>query len=395
MPNGKLLASIDQSGPGVKHLPGPKGRHARDKHWLQGRILISADRGETWNERALYPFSQGCLFRDGSRLFLLGHKGNLQIIESSDGGETWSRPADLTGHDEPGTSFWSGPSSVLHTGKYIYVVVMALTDRRHKGDPGVVLAPALMRASSGRNLLDKKSWMFSSPATPFREWIPLDALDRLGAPICKLSRHNSGERLAPGRWINHPGWHGAIPVRVADSNHRWFDVDETVVHILAWASIHRSNYSVILKGAEKEGTLRLDFQETPSGGREALLPVPGGHLPFDLVYDEPSSLYWLISNQSVDSMARVEDLPRERTGAPCDERHRLQLHFSRNLVDWCFAGLVDVAENTCCSRHSPSMAVRGNDLCCLCAVGDENGKNDLDTRKITFHVVPDFRGLAY
>lgn len=395
MSSGKLLASLDQYGSGVKHLPGIKGRHARDKHWLQGRLLLSDNNGETWSEQALYPFCQASLFRDGSRLFLLGHKGNLQIMESSDGGQTWSRPADLTGHDGEGASFWAGPSTVLNTGKYIYAVVLAVTDRRHKGDPGAVLAPILMRASAGRNLLDKKSWMFSSPATPFREWIPFSAIDYLGSPICKLSRSNSGERLAPGRWVNHPGWHGAVPVRIEDSSHRWFDADEKSVHLLAWAAIHQPNYSILLKGSENAGRLQLEFEKTQSDAPQTIVPIPGGHLPFDIIYDKPSKLYWMISNQSVDSMARMEDLPHERKGLPCDELHRLQLHFSKNLVDWCFAGLIDAAGDPCVSCHSPSMAVKKNDLCCLCATGNEEGKSNMDTRRITFRLIPDFRELAY
>ena len=68
-------------------------------------------------------------------------------------------------------------------------------------------------------------------------------------------------------------------------------------------------------------------------------------MKFHLLYDEVSRLYWLLSTQATDSMRRAERLPADRFGLPDNERQRLQLHFSRNMIDWNFAGLVTSGAN--------------------------------------------------
>ena len=41
---------------------------------------------------------------------------------------------------------------------------------------------------------------------------------------------------------------------------------------------------------------------------------------FDVLYDDASKLYWLVSNQMTDSMTRADKLPSDRRGLPCEER---------------------------------------------------------------------------
>lgn len=116
---------------------------------------------------------------------------------------------------------------------------------------------------------------------------------------------------------------------------------------------------------------------------------------FHVLYDEVTRLYWLLSSQATDSMTRADRLPENRYNLPNNERHRLQLHFSRNMVDWCFAGLVAVGDTPQQARHYASMAIDGENLCVLSRSGDSRAHSAHDGNLITFHTVKDFRKLVY
>ena len=119
-------------------------------------------------------------------------------------------------------------------------------------------------------------------------------------------------------------------------------------------------------------------------------------MKFHLLYDSETRLYWLASTQAVDTMTRLDRLPSDRYQLPYNERNRLQLHFSRNMVDWCFAGLIDSGDSALASRHYISMVTEGDDLLILSRSGDgKNNPNPHDTNLITLHRISDFRELAY
>ena len=94
-------------------------------------------------------------------------------------------------------------------------------------------------------------------------------------------------------------------------------------------------------------------------------------------------------------MRRIENLPEGRYNLPNNERRRLVLHFSKNLVDWCFAGLVAMGETEICSRHYASMTFDDQDLVVLSRSADQDTKSAHDTNMITFHRVQNFRSLVY
>ena len=118
-------------------------------------------------------------------------------------------------------------------------------------------------------------------------------------------------------------------------------------------------------------------------------------MKFHVLQDEQTKLFWLLSTQATDSMIRPARMPDDRYNLPNDERRRLQLHFSKNMVDWCFAGLVAVGPVEVASRHYASMAIDGDDLFVLSRSGDERAKNAHDGNLITFHTIENFRQLVY
>ena len=116
---------------------------------------------------------------------------------------------------------------------------------------------------------------------------------------------------------------------------------------------------------------------------------------FHVVHDEVSGLYWLLSSLATDSMRRPERLPPERYGLPNNERHLLALHFSRNCVDWCPAGLVARGATPQQARHYASMIVDGDDLHVLSRSGDARAHSAHDGNLITLHSIRRFRELIY
>ena len=94
-------------------------------------------------------------------------------------------------------------------------------------------------------------------------------------------------------------------------------------------------------------------------------------------------------------MTRPDRLPDSRYLLPDNERHRLVLHFSRNCMDGCFAGIIDMTDDPRQSRSYPTMTTDGDDLLVLARSGDEKARNAHDGNILTLHRIPDFRSLAY
>jgi hypothetical protein len=118
-------------------------------------------------------------------------------------------------------------------------------------------------------------------------------------------------------------------------------------------------------------------------------------MKFHILYDETTRLYWLLSTQVTDSMTRADRLPPERYNLPNNERRRLQLHFSKNCIDWCFAGIVAQGDTEKQSRHYASMVIEGDDLHILSRSGDEYAFDAHQTNFISFHTIRNFRNLIY
>ena len=385
--SGRAIVSADLSGPGVKKLSGIKGRRYQSNHWVQGRMFVSDEGGESWSGLTEFPFCGASLFRDGTSIYALGHAGNLRIMRSYDGGSTWSKPEDLTPADDSGAFYVRGPGSVLAHEGNIYMAFMWLTDQQRKGEAADALAPVIIRARAGSVLTKASAWTVSSPVKSFREVVPEDGLDFSGMPFLGRQAGRSGKR--GGRRPPALGWHQAhvVPV-VADGPPGCFGKR----CLLAAVRTHRGGYAALATVDESPGKLTVELVRAPSGKTWVFLPVPVGGAEFDILYDAESALYWLLGEQAVDSMAYAR---RKGQGAPRDEHRRLQLHFSRNLVDWCFAGLVTVAAAPEVTFQQSRMAVRGKDLCIASCETDGDAPRLKHPDLLTLRIVRDFRSLAY
>jgi len=383
-PNGRIIATMDLGGSGLKRLPKPKVGAGR------GIVFTSDDHGKTWTYRTNFPFLHARPFVAGGALYVLGHRGDIAVIRSDDWGETWSEPVELTTDQR----WHQSACNVIYAKGCVYLVMERRMGGKVRCWAVSELAPVLMRAKVDDDLTKRESWTFATEL-PFHEAVPDKELEWFGVPFFPAF-YPECFHPALRRGCAPTGWLEANVVRFVDPDHYWFDPKGNTFHIWMRAHTGTTNLAAICKVVEKDdGSMETMLETVPSGKKVVFVPCPGGQMRFHVLYDEKTKLYWLLSSQSTDSMTRADRLPKERYNLPNNERHRLQLHFSRNCVDWCFAGLVAVGASPKRSRHYASMIIDGEDLHVLSRSGDKDAASAHDGNIITFHTIKRFRRLVY
>ena len=355
LPNGKLLAAFDQTGPDVKGLNGKKGHDAKRNRWMQGRVMASGDGGATWQLAATFPFRRASLFRDGGDVYLLGEaSGGLCLMRSPDGGGSWSAPMELTGD----LDLWLAPTAVLADGENWYVPALLASG----GGMGVTV----FRAPRGASLMNRKAWTQGPVAPPLAKLLPIAAGTGCGVPLGGIA----------------PAWRDPTLVKVVDARHPWHAAG--VLHVLGATSSGRQHWAAIARLATAD--LTLAPQTDPDGAPWIWLPVPGGHEKFDLFYDESSRTYWLAGSRGLPSLPLGAQATRE------EGLHRLGLWASENLADWRLAAtLVAGGEGPAGIRCDPAAAVCGNDLVWVCRAGGARSRNARETAQVTCGRLAQFR----
>jgi len=395
--SGRLVATMDLGGPGMADWPDPTGeRYGQPK---QGKVFTSDDGGESWQHRADFPFMHARPFVAGDSLYVLGQCEDLMIIRSDNGGESWGEAQRLTA----GQHWHQAPCNVHYANGCVYLVMERRASYDIKGWHVGELAPVLMRGRLGDDLTRGESWTFASELN-FRDLLPgIESgdpdLDWFGVPRY-TAPYPGGSVLAPRRHCLPMGWLESNVVQVVDPDHLWHDPAGKTFHLWMRAHTGGTGYAAIAKVVEQgdapgTGAMKTALETAPSGKTMLYVPCPGGQMKFHVLYDEQTALYWLLSTQATDSMRTIASMPPDRHNLPNSERRRLQLHFSKNMIDWCYAGLVAAGETEVASRHYASMAIDGDDLLVLSRSGDENAKSPHDGNLITFHRVEDFRTLVY
>ena len=386
--SGRLVATMDLGGPGASKLPDAK--RAGDKRIWRGRAFTSDDHGRTWTHRTDFPFGHARPFVAGKSLYVLGQSGDLMVIRSDDGGLTWCEPAVLTEKQH----WHQSACNVWYSGDCVYLVMERLAKADIKGWPVAGLAPVLMRARVTDDLTRRESWTLASELA-FNDAVDYRQLEGLGVPFFAMDPKKS-LYPAPRRNMAPIGWLETNVVQFTDPNHVWYDESGKTFYLWARAHTGGTNLAAIAKVVENaDGSMTTSLAAAPSGRTMVYVPCPGGQMRFHILYDEPTKLFWLLSSQSTDSMTRPDRLPADRFNLPNNERHRLVLHFSKNCVDWCFAGVVCMGATAGQGRHYASMAIDGDDLHVLSRSGDQRAKSAHDGNLITFHTIRQFRKLVY
>ncbi|MBR0504517.1 MAG: exo-alpha-sialidase, partial [Kiritimatiellae bacterium] len=146
LPSGRLVATCDLGGPGVK---GPRGR-----------IFVSDDHGKTWRKTGEFPLAHARPFLAGGKLYILGHSGDLGVLRSSDDGETWSETEMLT----KGEKWHQSACNVWYAKGNVYLVMerrVPSPDGSNFGWGVNRIEPVLMRAKETDDLTKRESWTFA------------------------------------------------------------------------------------------------------------------------------------------------------------------------------------------------------------------------------------------
>ena len=386
--SGRVVATCDVSTPAEMTSKGALLEN--QKRWTH-EIYTSDNHGRKWTLRGEAPMMHARPFEAGKSVYVLGQAHDLTIVRSDDRGETWSSAARLT----EGQMWHQAPCNVHYARGRVSLVWERLSGTSFSGWPVAMLAPVVMSAPLDADLMRRDSWTFSNELT-FHDAIRQAGPPKLiGAPFFAYGRTVSQgpdyRNMAPMGWLE------TNVVQFTDPGHVWFDPVGRTFHLWMRSHTGTSNLACIAKAVESEDrkSITVSLEHAPSGEPMLYVPCPGGHMKFHIVHDAKTGLFWLISSQSTDSMTRPDRLPRERYNLPNNERHRLALHFSKNCVDWCYAGLIAVGGSPRQARHYASAVIDGEDLHVLSRSGDERAATAHDGNMITFHTVRDFRGLVY
>ncbi len=367
--NGRIFASFDLAGNGLKKEQGPKSPIG-DRDGNQMRIYVSDDQGYSWRETGRLPMLHARVFAAGKCMYAIGHGGDLLISRSTDNGETWESPSVLDS-----AAHWhqsAGAMEYMHGKVYLTMEQAPVHEDNPKRGGG---DPVLMSADMNADLTKRQNWTFSSPAIlhDFRQFLP----------------------QINGKTPDIPWWLESNVVFQRDENNLFFDPEFRKPLIFLRTRNHLAmDSAVMLQGLEREdGSLELTVPRLPDGTPVCMVHLPGGYMKFQILRDEESKLYWLVSSRTeFSSFTKRETLPEGVFWV--DERQRLELYYSRNLFDWCCAGTVAKGTDVICSRHYASLLACGRDLLVLSRSGDTGAYSTHDTDMITLHRIPDFRSLA-
>ncbi len=372
-PSGRLVGTMLI----CDHRPG-------EAEWLV-KAYTSDDGGGTWVHRTDIPMVDACPFVVGDTVYILGGREDLMIARSDDWGTTWTEAQPL----RTGKLWYSFPGSIVQSNGRVYLAKECRTEPVMHGFPTWVLAPVVLSAAIGDDLTRPEAWTYSN-VLGFQDVLARHGNPNLlGVPFYEPGRH--GDRSAP-----RIGWGETNLVQITDPDHVWGDPTGRTFHILMRAETGRSSLAALAKAVEQEdGRLVVDLETAPSGEPLLYLPFPGGHIGFVIQPDPVTGLHWLVANQATDSMHRPDRLHPRHYGMPYNERGQLALYFSRNCVDWCFAGLLTGNDETVRSSYHGSFVIAGDDLVLMMRTADSRATNAHNSNLITVHRVPNFRELAY
>lgn len=361
-------------------------------------ILTSDDAGKTWQERGTARMGQSRLITAGENVYLVGSARPMRIMRSTDNGTSWSAPSPIAeGH------WHQSATNFIHANGNVYLAMEKRVSNDIDTWPPGEFAPILLRAKIGSDLLDPNSWTLSSELV-FRDIIPGYVENKPKTNFFPVpfypqeypTRHHIVRSPQIPRSTAPMGWLETNVAQIKDPHHYWFDPSGRTFHLLMRTHTGGTGFATLAKVVEQDdGSMKTTLETVPSGKTALFLPLPGGQMRFHILYDEETALYWLLSSQSTDSMTRAELLPPDRYSLPNNERHRMVLHFSKNLVDWVFAGLVAKGDTPGQARHYAAMAIDGDDLVILSRSGDHRARNAHDGNLITFHRIQNFRDLIY
>lgn len=296
------------------------------------KIFASSDRGRTWQQRSQVRGRWDSLFVHRGALYLFGPlrmHGPAVIRRSTDGGKTWSEPADaksgLLEATQPYHS--SGVPVVVHRGRVWRAFEQSIGGEKNR----VGWRAVVFSAPADADLLDARNWTISEPY------------------------HHGGrfKQLIEGNVVVAPDGEVLNVIRMNGD-----DADKAVIlHVSA------------------------DGKKLSCDPARDLIDFPGGGTKFTIRFDEKSKRYWSLANPQTNPTAKRNRLVLTsstdlrhwtvvKTVLSDPDQEKIGFHY----VDW----LVDGNDLIFTSRTAFPDGMGGP-------------RNHHDNNFITFHRLEDFR----
>ena len=301
LPDGRYVASHDYFGPKTKEF-----------ETAITDIFVSDDKGASWRKTAtLNGQFWSSLFSHNGALYIFGtcrHHGNIVIRRSTDGGVTWSNPADAKNGLIIEGEYHTAPTPVLvHNGR-IWKAFEYATHKVRKW--GRRYSAMVLSAPVNVDLLDASSWrhsniLYSDPAWlggEFRGWLEGNVVyDHKNKQLLNILRVGTNS----GAGVEH------------------------CAHV---------------KISPNGKNISFDAET-------GFMPFPGGAKKFTIRYDERTGRYWTLSNvtdpdklvikndktRNVLALCSSEDLRTWRTESIVAAHPDVMYH-GLQYVDWLFDG---------------------------------------------------------
>ncbi|MBN1640355.1 MAG: exo-alpha-sialidase [Anaerolineae bacterium] len=345
--DGSLLATHDYFGPGCAR------NHAGEEHLTS--VYRSDDGGENWRQVThIANAFWSSLFTLQGAVYLIGvsqHYGSIVIRRSTDGGYTWSHPADrqsgLLFRGGPGRTppnYHCAPVPVVVKDGHVY---RAFEDNTPLGWPAGFQA-CVISADAGSDLLDGANWKMSNRLRFDRRWLPA-----------------SWGAYVEGGWLE-----GNV---VDGPEGRLWNVLRLNARTAPDAPWSLWNRAALVSIDEAGSRIAFD----PEDG---FIRLPGGHTKFTIRRDPVTGSYLTLSNG-------VHELSRP------SNRSALGLYASRDLRSWvhCTTLLKDDSQPTVEAAAERvgfqyvDWQFDGEDIIYLVRTAYGGAHNYHDANRITFH----------
>jgi hypothetical protein len=334
--NGDYLATHDNFGP-------KSNEHVA----ATTRVFGSSDKGKTWTHLTdINPAFWSTVFSHNGAAYLIGtthHHGNFVIRRSTDGGKTWTTPADKdSGLLLAGEYHCAPVPVVVHDGR----IWRAVEDAGGGTAWGVRYRAMMMSAPVDADLLKADSWTHSNYLARDEKW--------LGGTF--------------GAWLEGNA--------VVGPDRHMLDVLRVEVPALP----------------EKAAIVRIsdDGKSATFDPTTGFVDFPGGAKKFAIRFDPKSKLYWALSNPSIGQPAATK---------PASVRNSLALISSPDLKQWTTHCIIlHHADITHHAFQYVDWLFDGDDIIVASRTAFDDGLGGAhrahDANFLTFHRLANFRDLT-
>jgi hypothetical protein len=308
------------------------------------RVYRSTDRGESWQSISkVSGLFWSNIFEHGDSVFMIGthhHHGELVVMKSADGGETWSSPTDgRSGLIRKGKFHTAPMPIIIHDGK----LWRAVEDGDGPDGWGQMYRPRVMSIPLGGDLLDADQWTLTNP------------IERDG------------------------GWLGGTFWCVLEGN---AVVDRSGV----LRNILRSNLDEVAAVT----TISRDGTSQKIDPKFDRITLPGSSKKMLIRWDEPSQLYWALTNPPT---------PNSGESGSTKVRNTLGLFNSPDLRKWTLrCVLLHHPDRVKHAFQYPDWVIEGDDMLVASRTAFDDGEGGAqrahDANYLTFHRFKNFRQLT-